>query len=70
MCMAFYKPLNLIIFALVTEIAIYVVQQGGNNKVFTHVASHKIDKNNDFIPTCLEVATHKVTGKLLVCLAV
>lgn len=68
--MDFYKPLNLCIFALVAEIAIYSVSQGGNKKVFNHIASHKIDKNNEFIPTCLEVAQHKVTGKILVCLAV
>lgn len=39
LCFTFFKPLNLIVFALVSEIAIYWVV-GGNKKVFVHVASH------------------------------
>jgi len=38
--------------------------------VFNHVVTHRIDKKNEYIPTCLEVGQHKVTGKVLVCLAV
>lgn len=70
MCLTYFKPLNLCIFALVSEIVIHVVQQSGNKKVFNQVARHKINQNNEFIPTCLEVALHKVSGRLLVCLAV
>jgi hypothetical protein len=30
----------------------------------------KISSHNEFLPVCLEVAEHKVTGRLIVCLAV
>jgi hypothetical protein len=67
-CFTYFKPRNLIVFALVSEIAIYTVV-GGNIKSFTHVASHKIDINNEFVPMCIDVGIHKVSGNLLVCLA-
>lgn len=70
MFMAYFKPLNLCVFALVSEIVLFHVEQSGNKKVYVQVASHRISASNEFIPTCLEVALHKVTGKLLVCLAV
>jgi hypothetical protein len=60
--------MNLIVFALVTEIAIYTIV-GGNMKSFTHIQSQKIDPNNEFVPTSIEVGLHKVSGNLLVCLA-
>lgn len=34
MCLTYFKPLNLCIFALVSEIVIHSVQQSGNKKVF------------------------------------
>lgn len=34
------------------------------------MASHRIDVGNEFIPTCLDVAMHKVTGKVIVCVAI
>jgi hypothetical protein len=61
---------DLFVFALVADIAIYKLHQGGNKKVFINVASQKIDANNEYIPTALEVAQHKVSNKLIVCLAV
>lgn len=70
MCMTYFKPLNLCVFALVSEIVLYHVQQSGNKKVYLEVAKHRINQNNEFIPTCLEVALHKVTGRLLIILAV
>lgn len=59
MCMTFYKPLNVFVFALVSDIAIYSLHQGGNNKSFTSVASQQIQKDNEYIPTVLEVSQHR-----------
>lgn len=70
MCLTYFKPLQLCIFALVSDIVMYKIHTSGNKKVYNKVASHRISQKNEFIPTCLEVAKHKVTGKLLVCLAV
>mgnify|MGYP001057028669 CR=1 FL=1 len=53
--MTYFEPLNLIVFALVAEIAIYLCM-GGNKKVFVHQTSHKIDPLNDFVPISMDVA--------------
>lgn len=42
MCMTFYKPLNVFVFALVADLAIYSLQQGGNSKSFNSVATQQI----------------------------
>jgi hypothetical protein len=68
--MTYFKPLNLCVFALVSDISIHSIAQSGNKKDFSEVARHHISPNNEFIPTCLEVALHKISGKLIVCLAV
>ena len=68
--MTYFEPLNLCVFALVSDVVIYNVQQSGQKKIFNQLAVHKIDVRNEYIPTCLDVALHKVSGKLLVCLAV
>jgi hypothetical protein len=63
--MKYFKPLSMIVFALVSEISLYQVHTG-NKKQFLHMASKRISKNNEFVPTGLEVSTHKVSGNLLV----
>lgn len=70
MCIAYYDPLNLCVFALVSEVVIYGLVQGSNKKEFVHLNSCKVDASNDFIPTWLEVGQHKVSNKVIVCLAV
>lgn len=70
MCMKFFKPLNLCVFALVSQIVIYKVKQSCAKKVFVQVASHRMDPQNEFICTALDVALHKVTGKVIVCVAI
>jgi hypothetical protein len=78
MCMKFIKidnQLPLCVFALVADVAIYTIHQGGNSKVFTHLSSIKIavdeqSGEGDYLPTCMEVAEHETTKKLIVCLSV
>ena len=69
MSMTFFKPLNLCIFALVSSIVIYKIKQQCANKHFVQVASHKIDPQNEYICTSLDIALHKVSGKVIVCVA-
>jgi hypothetical protein len=67
--MTYFESLSLCIFALVSDVAIYSVQQSGQKKSFNQVATHQIDPQNEYIPTCIDAALHKVSGKLLICLA-
>jgi hypothetical protein len=69
MCLTYFKPLDICVFALVSSISLQVMQQSGIKKMFTEVASYKFNNTNEFIPTFVDVALHKVTGRLLVCLA-
>lgn len=34
--------------------------------MFHHIASHRIDRKKEYIPTCVSIAQHKTTGKVLV----
>lgn len=74
MCMTFFRPLNLCVFALSGDLVIYKLKWSCSRKVFTQVATHKFsqppeNKYNELLPTSLVCALHKVTGKLLVCVA-
>ena len=66
MAIEYYKPLDLCVFALVNYIAIFKVKQSCAKKVIHHVASHRIDKKKEHLPTSVAVAQHKTTGRVLV----
>lgn len=68
MCILYFKPFDLCLFALTSQIVIYQVKQSCNRKTFVQVASHRMD--TEFIITCMEAGRHKVSERLLVFLAI
>jgi len=63
--MKYYQPDNLAIFALVTrEIQIHELKLTGVKYKFTHMQSLRVDN----IVECMSIATHKISGNLLICL--
>ena len=63
--MAYYEPADLSIFALVTrEIQVHELKLTGVKHKFTHIQSLRVES----IVECMSIATHKVSGNLLICL--
>ena len=65
--MTYYKPQELIVFALLGEIKIVNIRQSGSKKTFPTVAHWVFDSTS--LPIGMDVGTHKLTGKLLIFVA-
>ena len=65
MCMNYYEPYNIAIFALVSkEIQIHQLKQTGVKKTFFHIQSLRVE--NMIVQMSIE--EHKSSGNLILCL--